>query len=111
LVCRKIISILHGEHHEYYVHLGHPADLLWSKCEFHPRIIVHLLSNIEEPTTTLSGHNIYVKSGDSPASLQLFHKRSYAEWYELMEYSHLGNTKGFGRSINPDWVNLDQLAT
>ncbi|KAN0096735.1 HET domain containing protein [Hyaloscypha variabilis] len=111
LVCRKIISILHGEHHEYYVHLGHPADLLWSKCEFHPRIIAHLLSNIEEPTTTLSGHNIYVKSGDSPTSLQLFHKRSYAEWYELMEYSHLGNTKGFGRSINPDWVNLDQLAT
>jgi hypothetical protein len=28
-----------------------------------------------------------------------------------MEYSHLGNTKGFGRSINPGWVNIDQLVT
>jgi len=28
-----------------------------------------------------------------------------------MEYSHLGSTKGFGRSINPDWVNVAQLST
>jgi len=66
---------------------------------------------MEEPTTTISGHNIYVKSGDSPASLQLYHKRTYATWYELMEYSHLGTVKGFGRSIDPDWMNLAQLAS
>ena len=91
------------------MYLGHPTDLIWSKCEFHPRLVAHLLSNVAEPTTTFSGHNIYVKSGDSPTSLQLFHRRSYAQWYELMEYSHLGNTRGFGRSIDPDWVDLEQI--
>lgn len=90
------------------MYLGHPMDLIESKCEFHPRLVAHLLSQIEEPTT-FSGHNIYVKSGDSPASLQLYHQRSYAVWYELMEYSHLGETRGFGRSIDPDWVNLEQV--
>jgi len=93
------------------VYLGHPTDLIWSKCKFHRRLIAHLLSNIAESTTTFSGHNIYVKSGDSPASLQLYHRRTYAELYELMEYSHLGDTRGFGRSIDPDWVNLNQLTS
>jgi hypothetical protein len=93
------------------VYLGHPTDLIWSKCKFHRRLIAHLLSNVAESTATFSGHNIYVKSGDSPASLQLYHKRTYAELYELMEYSHLGDTRGFGRSIDPDWVNLSQLTS
>jgi hypothetical protein len=111
-VCRKILSIIHGEYHDYYVYLGHPVDLLWSKCEFHPRLIAHLLNGyVADSAVTISGHNVYVKTGDSPACLQLWHRRSYAAFYELMEYTHLGKSYGFARSIDQDWVDLEQLKT